>query len=111
MARSLTVQQTLGRFKERLERHFGARVQEVKLFGSWARGEANEESDVDVLVSIDELTSAERYEVYRIAYEADAENDWLVVLSPLVYPTIETARLRAGGRRLFRDIDREGVLL
>lgn len=111
MIASPTVEQTLQRFRASLEQHFGTRLREVKLFGSWARGEAHDESDVDVFVAIDDLAPAERHEVSRIAYDADAENDWLVLLSPLAYSTADAARMRTGGRRLFRDIDSEGVPL
>lgn len=50
----------------RLARSFGDRFRHVRLFGSYARGEATEESDVDVLVLIDGLEPAE------IAVVADA---------------------------------------
>jgi predicted nucleotidyltransferase len=45
------------------------------LFGSRARGEADEDSDVDVLVTIDDVTPAERREVFGMAYDADAVNE------------------------------------
>lgn len=99
------------RFRAALQQRFGARLREVILFGSWARGQANEESDVDVLVAIDDLTDGERREVFALAYDADAPNDWLVLLSPLVYSTAQVALMRQGGRRLFRDIDSEGARL
>jgi predicted nucleotidyltransferase len=38
---------------------FGTRLAEVRLFGSHARGEASEDSDIDVLVLVAELTPAE----------------------------------------------------
>jgi hypothetical protein len=37
-----------------------------------------------------------------------AGDDW-VGLSPLVYSTEQARRMRDGGRRLFRDIDGEGL--
>lgn len=43
-------------FTSGLSERFGARVSELCLFGSRARGEGHEESDLDVLVAIDELT-------------------------------------------------------
>ena len=36
--------------RQRLEAHYGDRLVRAVLFGSYARGEATEESDVDVLV-------------------------------------------------------------
>jgi len=102
---------TLERFRTSLERRFGSRLRELRLFGSWACGEANEESDVDVLVTIDDLTPSERNEVHALAYGADVENEWLVLLSPLAYSTGQAERMRAGGRRLFREIDQKGLAL
>jgi predicted nucleotidyltransferase len=42
------------------------------LFGSQARGTASEESDVDVLVVIDNLTDAERRLAIDLAYDANS---------------------------------------
>jgi len=46
-------------YRERLRSTFGDRLGEVRLFGSFARGEANDRSDVNVLVLVDGLTSLE----------------------------------------------------
>jgi len=106
-----TVKATLDRFRSSLEQRFGSRLHELRLFGSWARGEADEESDVDVLVTIDDLSHSERNELYELAYCSDLPNEWLVLLSPLAYSTEQAARMRASGRRLFREIDQQGVEL
>ncbi len=45
-----SVQAALGEVRAALERLYGDRLVKVILFGSHARGEAHEESDVDVLV-------------------------------------------------------------
>lgn len=92
---------------------FGARLREVVLFGSWARGDAHEESDVDVLVVVDGLDETERREVMDAAYDAAASlgaDDW-VSICPLPYSTTQAAELRARQRRLLRDIAAEGVSL
>jgi len=101
---------TLLAFRERLEARFPGRLEELLLFGSWARGDQTEESDVDVMVAVRGLTTRERDEVYRIASETDdANNTVLLLLAPLAYSSEQVLKLRRGGRRLFRDIDAEGV--
>lgn len=93
----------------RVRARFGTRTREVRLFGSHARGDAHEESDVDVLIVVDDLTESERRNVFDMAYEIDAgAPDW-VGLSPLPYATHQASELRARERRLLRDIDSEGV--
>lgn len=100
----------LARFRVALARRFGSRLREVVLFGSYARGEAHEESDVDVLVVIDDLSEPERTEVIDMSYHAeDREPDGWVGLSPLPLSTAQAAEQRARGRLLLRDIGREGV--
>jgi len=42
------------RIKEHLAGLYGDRIKEVILYGSYARGEATRDSDVDVLVLVDE---------------------------------------------------------
>lgn len=51
------ITEMLGRVKESLSRLYGPRLCGVYLFGSYARGEADPESDVDVVV----LDRIERY--------------------------------------------------
>ena len=105
------VAEALARFTRALRGRFGPRVVELVLFGSRARGEAHEDSDVDVLVVIDELSDEERVSVIDLAYAAgNTASDW-VGLSPLAYSSEQATRMRAGGRRLVRDIDREGIRL
>lgn len=36
---------------------YGGRLRQVLLFGSWARGDAHPDSDVDLLVVLDEMAS------------------------------------------------------
>jgi predicted nucleotidyltransferase len=50
--------QSVGRAVAReLHELYGRRLEEVVLFGSWARGDAHPESDIDLLVVLDEVRS------------------------------------------------------
>lgn len=101
---------TLGALCLVLHEKFGERLKEVRLFGSWARGEQTMESDVDVLVVVDDLTPEERRAVRDLAWEVDSfRNEERLDISPLVDSSSQVQALRAGGRRLLRDIDREGI--
>jgi predicted nucleotidyltransferase len=103
------VREAASELAARVRSAFGARVLDVRLFGSWARGEANEGSDVDVFVLLAGATRADQRAVIDIA--ADIFTRRSVDLSPLVMPDDRWAEMLAHERRLARDIQNEGVPL
>jgi uncharacterized protein len=90
-----------------LRARFGARLRELALFGSHARGEATDGSDVDVLVVIDAMTGAEGREVAYLAGDALTFHD--VLLSPFVVSSERMTELRARERLIAREIERDSV--
>lgn len=88
---------------------FGSRVRELTLFGSRARGEGDEDSDVDVLVAIDEVTSVEARHIAHFCGDLLTEHD--VIVSPLVLSTARLEELRRRERLIAREIQRDGVQL
>ncbi|GAB4116091.1 MAG: hypothetical protein OHK0013_49980 [Sandaracinaceae bacterium] len=105
------VHEALARFRATLVARFGARLRELVLFGSRARGVAHEESDLDVLVVIDDLTASERREIAELAYDAGQDGDELVSISPLMLSTEAAADMRSRSRRIMQEIARDGVPL
>ncbi len=65
-----------------LARRFGDRLVGLKLFGSRARGEGRDDSDLDVLVDVRDVTPEERGAVLDLAHDLGLEAD--LVISPLV---------------------------
>jgi predicted nucleotidyltransferase len=106
---SPVVVSAVSRLRSALEARFGGRLRDVVLYGSYARGTATEDSDVDVLVVVDHLTDEESAAIARLAYFVDAElgHAW-AGLEPLAMSTAHAEHLRRRERLLMRDIDREG---
>lgn len=47
------IEEIIREFKEEISKLYGKRLKDVILYGSWARGEGTEESDVDLLVLLE----------------------------------------------------------
>jgi predicted nucleotidyltransferase len=107
---SPSVASALGLFCRAVRGRFGARVREMTLFGSHARGAAREESDVDVLVVIDDLSFEETRELFGIAYDVDGRGEW-VGLAPVPLSTGTARDMRDRERLLMRNVARDGIAL
>ncbi|RMF50600.1 MAG: nucleotidyltransferase domain-containing protein [Bacteroidetes bacterium] len=55
MSMNKEIREVLCRLKQGLSDLYGERLKGVYLFGSYARGEADEESDIDVLIVLDRV--------------------------------------------------------
>jgi predicted nucleotidyltransferase len=108
---SRSVERALAELRDLLRARFGARLREVTLFGSHARGEAHEESDVDVLVVVDDLSSGDKRAVFDLAYDVDRRQPVWLGINPFVRSTADASELRARERLIFRTIDAEGIPL
>jgi predicted nucleotidyltransferase len=96
----------LEQYRARLLPVFGERLRDVRLFGSYARGDAVEDSNVDVLVVVDGLTDKE---IGIAAGEVAAVQVATgLPLAPLPMSTEQLEALRRAERALARDIDDEG---
>ena len=103
------LQAALGDFAAGLRSRLGERVEGVRLFGSWARGEARPDSDVDVWVLVDRFDPLTRRLPFDLAVEVFLRHG--VDLSPTVMEQAEWRLLRDRERRIARDIEAQGVPL
>lgn len=92
-----------------LDERFGDRVLEVRIFGSHARGDADDDSDVDVAVVISGLTEAERTEAIDLAFRAWKLDPSPRILSPLVWSEAELEDRVRSERRIAQDVLADGV--
>jgi uncharacterized protein len=71
-------------FVHRLRDRLGARIVDLRLFGSKARGDSREGSDIDVAVLVEGDRLAAEDVAIDIAFEVNLEHD--VYISPRVIP-------------------------
>ena len=97
--------QIVERFKELVSKK--VKIHELKVFGSRARGDANPESDLDVLVVVEQLDhTIERY-ISDCAWEAGFPED--VIVMPVAI-SLDTLRNRPIRESVFiKNVYREGI--
>jgi predicted nucleotidyltransferase len=96
-------------YRARLAARFGGRLVRVALFGSRARGEAREDSDVDVLVLIEGADFWEQREAAQIAGDVAVEDG--VWLSPRVYDAARYRYLLDIESPFARSVEREHIVI
>ena len=84
-------------------------MREAALFGSRARAEGHEHSDVDVMVAVDDLTGLESREIGMQC--GDLLTSHSVLVSPFAVSKARWDHLRLRERRIAREIDRDGIVL
>ena len=101
-------EQLTASFKRRLER---ARVpfSKILVFGSRARGDANPESDVDVLVVVDESAPSIRRTIRDAAWEEGFDSG--VVLAPVVVTRDEFDRSPFSESMFVKNVLRDGIAI
>lgn len=87
----------------------GDGILDVRLFGSRARGEGHEHSDLDIAVIVRAGGRARRYVLYDLAFDVGLAHG--VELAPLVMEAPQFEDLKARERAIALDIEREGIPL
>jgi predicted nucleotidyltransferase len=105
---SPSTQNLLAQLRNHLQSLYGKRLHKVMLFGSYARGEAGPDSDIDVLVVLNGVVSPGR-EVAKVSgYLADLSLEYDKVVSCLF---MDKTRFTTRQGPLLRNIRREGIVI
>jgi predicted nucleotidyltransferase len=102
-------QKALLELKERLERLLGDSLVRMVLFGSKARGDYDDESDIDIAIIVSNLSRNLKNRILDIVVEIELK--YLTPMSTLVLAQEQFERLRERERRIALDIEREGIPL
>ena len=99
----------LRELKRSLESFLGDQLVSMVLFGSMARGDYHDESDIDVAVIVRGLTRELKGRILDEVAELELEHH--MPLSVLVLSEEEFNRLKKRERRIALDIEEEGIPL
>lgn len=104
------VRRVAGDFAAAAKMHFRGRLKDIRLFGSAARGDWREGSDVDVLLLLDDVTPQDRD---WIAEEATRKGilGRGVLISTVTLSVSRYEFLRRRERLFVREIDEQGMPL
>lgn len=80
---------------------------DFKVFGSRARGDENEYSDMDIFIEVENLDNELQDKIAHIVWEAGIENS--IYISPLIFTRyeIDDSPLRASP--IVKNISEEGI--
>jgi len=107
----LTIQEraAVQAFLQRLHRDYGQGIQQTILFGSKARGDSGPDSDIDILIIVDEESWPLRNAISAIAAQVSLEYD--VLIGPRVIGQERWQRMGQERFSLYENIMREGIPL
>ncbi len=101
----------IGQMREHLMRLFPQESMEAILFGSYARNEADDGSDIDVMFLVDASRQAIAEKHWQIG---EAASEVLMEYGIVVSPVVENRayyEANIGLLPFFRNVQREGVLI
>lgn len=97
------------KFKQRIEDKFPGEILKILIFGSKARGDATENSDIDVIVVASSGDWKKGDKIREIGYELDEEIGYK--LSIQVIPKYHIDYLKRNNFQFIRNVEEEGIAI
>ena len=100
-------------FTNKVSTILGSHLKQIILYGSYARGDFNKDSDIDIMILTD-LKDNEiveyRSKVIEIVYDIEYDNDFDITISPLV-KNIDKFNYWLQALPFYMNVQKEGVIL
>jgi predicted nucleotidyltransferase len=80
---------------------------DLRVFGSRAKGDADEYSDMDVFLKVERIDRKTRQKIEEVIWEISFHN--LVVISPLIFTRHEIENTPLRSSPIVRSISEEGI--
>ena len=98
-------------FTAKLQQELGTKLLLLILYGSYARGDSEPDSDVDLFVVLRRPSESEYEKVRRVAYRVMWEADFAYVFSLYLTDMHHYQTLEQHGSSFLRNVQREGKVL
>ena len=106
--KSASIQPLISQLKELVSNHYKDRLKYMILYGSYARGTFNPESDIDIMLVLNDMQSAykEIDTLTELKTDLMLENEIFISTNPTSTEQFENSK-----QLLYKNIKREGILL
>lgn len=103
--------QMIEELKSRLSPEVRGHICKLILFGSRARGDAAEDSDLDLIALVDDKTPELENTLDEVAYRVMWDHDFKPIISLKVFSEARFRDAAAKGYSFYRQVEREGIVL
>ncbi len=100
-------------FMEGVKEILGTRAKKIILYGSYARGDYRQNSDIDIMILTDlneEEMNEYRDRIWNYAYDIEFNNEFDITLSPLI-KNIDKFNYWLEASPFYMNVQKEGVVL
>jgi uncharacterized protein len=95
--------------KQRIPADVQRHIRQMIMYGSRARGDATEDSDLDLVALVDEKTPEREQALDEVAYNFMWDHDFQPIISLKVFAEEWFRRAVAKGLSFYRNVEWEGV--
>ncbi len=107
------VNKIINEFISEINKVLGKRIKKIILYGSYARGDFNKSSDIDIMIltdlSDDEIVKY-RNKIAHLAYDMECNNNFDINLSPII-KNIDKFNYWLEALPFYMNVQKEGVVL
>ena len=104
------IKKVIEEFTEKTTQLIGNHLKKIILYGSYARGDFNKNSDIDIMILTDKEIVEYRSKIAYIAYDIEYDNDFEITISPLV-KNVDKFNYWLDALPFYMNVQKEGVVL
>ncbi len=97
------------KFKNRLPSDVKGHLRQIIVFGSRVKGEAKEDSDIDVIALVDKKTPEIERRLEDVAYQVMWDHDFKPIISLKVFAESQFNNAIKKGFSFYKHVQKEGV--